>query len=164
MKIGRSILLIAVLMVTQACGPMQPISSGWPWAQMEISPQIQLSVRVEPDTVAHQLREILTFRNTGSDSASVSFGACSFGLRLYPDSSPSDTPVWDDRPKPRARCPLDARVITLGPNDQRVHVVSPLHDLVARAPAPGRYRATVTWRPAPDAPLRTIDAGFVVVR
>jgi hypothetical protein len=136
--------------------------SAWPWMSAEIPRQVHLSARVvQTDTAPERFQAILTLRNTGTDSTRVTFGACSFGLRLYRDSSFDRPPLWDNRPGTNADCILVGYVVTLGPNQQRDRVLS--SGVLAIAPAPGRYVAAITWRPSDKAPIQNVAAGRVVI-
>jgi hypothetical protein len=170
----RHIILAAVIAfsLTQACRSTSPAPpppdvrdwNAWPWMSAEIPPQVQLSARAVPTSTAPEhFQGILTFRNAGTDSARVTFGACSFGLRLYRDSSFDRPPLWDNRPGPNAVCILIGELVTLGPHEQRDRVLSWAPGVLARAPAPGRYVAAVTWRPSEKAPIRNVAAGLVVI-
>jgi len=130
--------------------------------KMFIPRQVRLSARVvQTDTAPERFQAILTLRNTGMDSTRVTFGACSFGLRLYRDSSFDRPPLWDNRPGTNAECILVGYVVTLGPNQQRDRVLS--SGVLAIAPAPGRYVAAITWRPSDKAPIQNVAAGRVVI-
>jgi hypothetical protein len=157
-------------LLAQACRSTPPAPdvrywNWWPWESAVIPPQVQLSASVVPtDTAPEYIQGILTFRNAGTDSARVTFGTCSFGLRLYRDSLFDGPPLWDNRPGPNVDCVGFGYIVTLGPNEQRDRVFSTVPGVLARVPAPGRYVAAVTWRPSEKAPVRNVPAGRIVIR
>lgn len=136
----------------------------WPWMTAQIPPSVQLSAKVVPTDSGRAFEGVLILRNPGPDSVRVKFGSCSFGLRLYHDSSQWAQPLWDNRPEPYAGCTLEGRELILGPHEQREHVVSLGFGLLTQPPAPGRFFATVTWRPSSEAAVREVAAGSVVIR
>lgn len=129
-----------------------------------IPPAVQLSARVVPIDSARDFQGILIFHNSGRDSVRVTFGSCSFGLRLYRDSLLHTPPLWDNRPAPNVDCTLEGHLLMLAPGERREHVVWLARGVVAGAPPPGRYAATITWRPTTTAPVRDVPAGSVVMR
>jgi hypothetical protein len=130
----------------------------------QIPPPVQLSASIVPIDSGRNFQGILMFHNSGRDSVRVTFGSCSFGLRLYRDSLLHAPPLWDNRPAPNADCTLEGHVLMLGPDERREHVVRFIRDVFARPPQPGRYAATITWRPSTAAPIRDVVAGNVVIR
>ena len=162
--------IAAGLLMPQACRPTSPIpdvpdSNAWPWMSAQIPAEVELSARVlSTDTAPEHFQGILTFRNAGRDSVRVTFGACSFGLRLYRDSSLNGQPQWDNRPGPNVDCLMIGYDVTLGPSEQRDRVLSSAPGVLARIPAPGRYAAALPWRPSVNAPIRTVAAGSLVIR
>jgi len=130
----------------------------------QIPASVQLSARVIPTDSGRAFQGMLILRNASRDSVRVKFGSCSFGLRLYHDSSQWAQPLWDDRPEPYAACTLEGRELILGPHEQRDQVVSLGFGLLTRPPAPGRFFATITWRRSSEAAVREVAAGSVVIR
>ena len=137
--------------------------NGWPWMEARIPPQVQLSATVVPTDSARDLQGTLAFRNVGRDSVRIMFGDCSFGLRLYPDSS-LRPPLWDNRPAPNVDCTLEGHVLLLGPGERREQLVWLMRDVRAGSPPSGRYSATITWRASAEAPIQNVAAGIVVIR
>jgi hypothetical protein len=139
--------------------------NGWPWMSAEIPPSVQLSARTVLIGATRAFQGILVFHNTSSDSVRVRFGSCSFGLRLYADDTGlGSQPLWDNRPGPNADCTLVGHEVMLGPKEPREQAVSFGFGLLTQPPAPGRFFATITWRPSNDAPVRDVAAGWVVIR
>lgn len=138
--------------------------NAWPWMHAHIPPPVQLSARVVLLDSARDFQGILIFQNAGRDSVTVSFGSCSFGLRLYGDSSLHAPPLWDNRLAPNVDCTLELRRLMLAPGERREHVVWFTRSVIAGAPPAGRYTATITWRPSASEPVRNVAAGNVVIR
>ena len=134
----------------------------WPCMSAQIPASVQLSGRVISTDSGRAFQSIIVFRNPGPDSVRVRFGSCSFGLRLYRDSSLRAEPVWDNRPVPNAGCTLEGHELWLGPNEQREQAVSLGFDLLMQPPK-GPFFATITWRPSSEAPTRDISAGAIVI-
>jgi hypothetical protein len=166
---SRSLVGLCVLLVLHGTRLAAQAGSGrdwtaWPWMSAQIPLRVQLSARTVSTDSGRGFQGVLIFHNTSPDSVRVRFGSCSFGLRLYTDSSLHSQPVWDNRPGPNADCTLELHEVMLAPKEQRERVVSLGYGLLAQPPAPGRFFATITWRPSNDAPVRDVAAGNVVIR
>ena len=141
-----------------------PDWNAWPWMSAQVPAQIELSAKAVATDSAPGFHAILILRNAGSDSVRIRFGSCSFGLRLYRDNAFRAPPLWDNRPGPNVACTLEGHELRLGPNEQRAQVVSMGYGLLKQPPGPGRYFASITWRPSGETPVRDVAAGGVVIR
>jgi hypothetical protein len=165
----RTALAAVVALLVLASRASAQAASGpdwdrWPWMDAQIPTLVQLSASVVPIDSGRDFQGILIFHNSGRDSVRVTFGSCSFGLRLYHDSLQHTPPLWDNRPAPNSGCTLEGHVLMLGPDERREHVVRFIRDVFARPPLPGRYVATITWRPSNAASIRDVAAGNLIIR
>lgn len=156
--------LLLVVHRTWAQSPDGRDWNTWPWMDAHIPPPVQLSARTASIDSARDFQGFLILYNPGRDSVRVTFGNCSFGLRLYRDNSLHTPPLWDNRLRPNVDCTLEGRSLTIGPGERREHVVWIARAMVAQAPLPGRYAATITWRPSTTAPVQDVPAGIAVIR
>lgn len=93
------------------------------------------------------LRAALIAHNAGSDTVTVSFGECSFGLYAYREPVTSVAPVWDNRPQ-LDECLLIGREATIPPGGSEPFAVEPSGSRgeYARALPPGRYFFGIGFR------------------
>jgi len=146
-------------------GPVQTDWDSWPSMTADIPASIQLAARLGPGSTSSNAYSLtLTFTNSANDTASVSFGACSFGVRLYADTTGRGQPAWDDRPPPNSSCILPLYVVPLAPHTKADRQVASF-DAAAAAKilAPGRYRVAVTWRASAADTVQAVLAGNVTL-
>lgn len=106
------------------------------------------------------LGAVIVATNQGATAATLSYGACSFGLRLYPSSGIAIDPVWDNRTEV---CDMPLFILTVPAHSTAARLVNvALQPSVLGDSLPGgRYRVAVTWRLSPSEPVRVIPAGSV---
>ena len=158
--------MLAALLVScsePSSAPVQTDWDAWPWMTADIPTSVRLAARLAPATASSTTYSVtLTFSNTTGESATASFGACSFGIRLYADSTGLGMPAWDNRPPPNTGCILPLYVVQLGPHasaDRQVGLFDPA--IAASVLSHGRYRVVVTWRSSATGAVETVPADMI---
>ncbi len=150
-----------------ACAePASPPPGGWDaWPVMgtQITGRAVLT-GTNADSAGRRLVRLFA-ASAGPDTVRLDYGSCSFGLRLYRDSTFVAPPVWDSRPAPNTMCTLIAYVTVLPPaargllNSEQLPV-----DSLRRAVPAGRYFLAITWRADRRAPVQRVPAGALDLR
>jgi hypothetical protein len=146
--------LIVLSLFTACIGPTEPDLGGMPLSQVRLYGDIELTFRAERkgDTV----KVVADIRNTGSDSARMEFGACSFGVRGVGPLGKA----WGSFLPVGADCPSIGYMLEFGPSQQRARVVylRLASDLQSQVPD-GFYEVTVYIRVSNE--VRRFAAGKV---
>ena len=162
---------LSVLGVLGACrnpaSPPAPIVwDEWPWMTTSISSgRVSVTGTIGSGMGAvGSVRLSARFVNAGADSAEVSHGACSFGVRLRIINNRALMPVaWDNRPA-GAVCILPWYTVVVPGNGAREVVVSDVSPTALRDIVPaGEYNAYVTWRTTSTGPVHEAHAGTITV-
>jgi len=124
----------------------------------DIPASVRLAARLSLVTPSAMTSAVmLTFSNSTTNNTQATFGACSFAVRLYRDSTVTGNPVWDNRPPPNADCILPLYVVSLGSRESADRQVGVLDvAAAARALPAGRYRVAVAWRSSATGPVQTV--------
>lgn len=163
--IRRRVVLVVATMVAALTGcsgptsaPIQTDWDAWPWMTADIPASVRLAARLSLVTPSAMTSAVmLTFSNSTTNNTQATFGACSFAVRLYRDSTVTGNPVWDNRPPPNADCILPLYVVSLGSRESADRQVGVLDvAAAARALPAGRYRVAVAWRSSATGPVQTV--------
>jgi hypothetical protein len=114
------------------------------------------------DQILGVQRSLIVATNSGSTTTQLSYGPCSFGLRLYTTEAFNTPPVWDNR---RQGCDLIRISLDIPPGETRTR---PMYgfiwpDVLADRLPPRWYYAAVTWRSALNAPVQVVPAGSIYI-
>lgn len=163
---GQLVARAAIVFVLAACGDAihdppkdQAYWDAWPWMTTTIVGPAQFAGALAADTLPSSFGVMLAVTNTGSTPVRLEHGACSFGLRLYRSAASSLPPAWDDRPPAGSACPLPLYQVTVAPgvrHEQRIGSIK----VAATGLPPGRYWASITWRPSANE-VRLVAAGVL---
>ena len=106
--------LVGLLLSAGCAAPITaPTSDGWPWHELTVSGNVQLSGHSDLARDTVQVRLIL--RNQGSSSARVEFGVCAFAIQGVGRHGAA----WDNHPAPNAACADFGLVVDLKGGESR---------------------------------------------